>query len=316
MRNYLLKAGVLSLILAFGFTSCNKEGVYKPKEKISKIHYEYSYEIYQNGELVNQDSHKYLDQIWHWKGKKLTQIENSEDWPSNFIYKGNQLEKIEMGEMTVNFTYKKSLLDKVEAIEDDKTIFSISIDAREDKKITRMICQYYYYYDDRYYPILHQKSNNADKQTLASANRMESIMALVLPTGFSDILAKSAAKKGRKSTEIETRIIELTYDGNNIIEQKITDEDGYNSTYVFTYDKYKNPHYKSFLGAAALSEDGSFIQSENNVLTLSSKDDPEYTVKFEYTYENDFPATQTVRYTYGNEWYQEESIRTIHYEYK
>ena len=297
-------------LIALFFISCNKEGVYKPKEKISKIYYEHSYKVYSGGELVSENSStKSLEEIWHWKGKKLTQIENG-DWPLNFVYKGNQLEKIESGEMVIEFTYDKSLLEKIEVIYDDKTQISIKIDARNDKKITRMTYQYYDYDE-----LKSLKDNDITNNSIAiSPNKIESIMALVLPNDFSKFLAKNLAKKKRKATEVETHIIELTYDGNNITEQKWTDEDGDSETYVFTYDNKKNPYYKSFHN---VSEDGVFIQSENNIVTMYDKHDSEDITKYEYKYNGDFPTQRIERYSYGDDdWYRYEYSNIYYYEYE
>lgn len=67
---------MMSMLLVT-FSSCKKEGVYNPKEKISKIYEDYGYS-------------KMLSEIWEWDKKQLKRIDHCYDglveWTEDFSY--------------------------------------------------------------------------------------------------------------------------------------------------------------------------------------------------------------------------------------
>ncbi len=63
MRKFVLLWAML-LPVAVSLTSCHKDGVYNPKEKISRIYYAYS----SPDPFFNSD--KELKEIWDWDGNK------------------------------------------------------------------------------------------------------------------------------------------------------------------------------------------------------------------------------------------------------
>lgn len=313
MRKHLsLVTIMLILSMIFGFTSCKKEGIYKPKEKISKIHYEYSEKYYYGGELThNYSSSKRLSEKWNWQGKKLMQIEHS-DWPYNFSYKGNQLEKIEYGDIIATFTYNKSLYEKIEIKENDKDILIITVDQREGDNITRFFFEIFYESNDFDY-----MSNKASKVNETAANsRIEPILQIVLPRHFTNFVSKNIDKKRQKSIVSDRYTVEMKYEKNNVVEQKIIDSDGNFETYIFTYDTKKNPYYKSIHTSIDGGDGNTFVQSENNILTTYDKDSPEDIRKYVYEYDGDYPKTRTENYSSGDEWFRSERTYTYYYEYE
>ena len=102
------------LPVAVSLTSCHKDGVYNPKEKISRIYYQGS----------GQSAEKQLSELWNWDGKKLStityyyntgEIEGTE----KFSYDGKRLSRIDyisdFGDGSyLLFTYDGRKLDKVE----------------------------------------------------------------------------------------------------------------------------------------------------------------------------------------------------------
>ena len=59
MRKFVLLWAML-LPVAVSLTSCHKDGVCNPKEKISRIYYQGS----------GQSAEKQLSELWNWDGKK------------------------------------------------------------------------------------------------------------------------------------------------------------------------------------------------------------------------------------------------------
>lgn len=314
MRKYLsLATIVLVLGMVVGFASCKKEGVYKPKEKISKIYYESSRKEYYNGELSYQySSQKRLIEKWNWSGKKLIQIEH-DYWPYNFLYKGNQLEKIEYGDVEVIFTYNKSLYDKIEIKENGQNDLIITVDQRDGDNITKFTLEAFYENSNLNY--LSKRKNKTDDAIAISS--IEPILQIILPNNFIDFLSKSIDKKKQKAMVSEKYTIELKYDKNNIIEQKFTDSDGYEETYIFTYDNKKNPYYKSIHGTIeGIGEGTTFIQSENNIKSMYDKESPEDITKYDYEYDGDYPVKRTEKYSYTGDVYSSEYTYIYYYEYK
>lgn len=311
MKKAILATAVLVLFTVFSFVSCKKEGVYKPKERISKIFYEYSRESYFNGTLEDSySSEKHLSERWHWKGKKLMQVETG-DWAYNFVYKGNQLEKIEYGDIEATFTYNKSLYEKIEIKEHDQNILVITIDQRDgDDKITKFFFEMFY--ESTIWDGMSKKYTKG----ASSISNAESFLRMILPNNFTNILSKNVDKKRQKAIISEKCIVELKYDKNNLIEQVITYEDEDPETYIFTYDDKKNPYYKSIHTSIEGVDGNTFIQSENNILTMYDKEYPEDITKFEYKYDGDYPEQRIEKYSYGNEWYSTQYVEIYYYEYE
>ena len=300
------------LFVVFCCVSCKKDGVYKPKEKISKIYYEYSYITYSDGDIVYKSSpEKNLSEKWHWEKEKLIQIEH-DFWPYNFIYKKNQLEKIECAEMVVKFIYNESLYEKIEISNKGKDLLIITINERNKNNITKFSIQMFYD-DDTWYDYAKNKSNVEETQTISV---IEPIIQLLFPSSFTHFITKNIAEKTHKSITVETYTVELKYDKNNVIEQTFKDSYGDELTYIFSYDKKKNPFYKSSHTFLEGIEEGFFIQSENNILTMYEKNYPEDITKYEYEYNGDYPTKQIEKYTYGNERFLTERSSIYYYEYE
>ncbi|MBP5728020.1 MAG: hypothetical protein J6Y48_13195, partial [Clostridia bacterium] len=102
------------LPVAASFTSCKKDGVYNPKQKISRI--------YRQGS--GQNTEKQLVELWNWDGKKLSSItyydrSGEMEGTEKFSYDGKRLSRIDyisdFGDGSyLLFTYDGRKLDKVE----------------------------------------------------------------------------------------------------------------------------------------------------------------------------------------------------------
>lgn len=263
MRKYVILLLTLALFAAF-VTSCNKEGVYNPSKKISKIYEEV-------------DGEKVLSQTWTWDGNKLQMISHGKDGDEYevFEYNKGQVSKIieyragaERG--YTEFTYNKSLLEKMEVYSKGEKTQTVIVE-HEKKKISKLIITDY--------------SENYDEGVHKSTDRYKQLkqaMRFVAPIDFNYL-----PEKTHKSNE-DVAIVEFTYEGNNVVAQKTT-MDNYSILMTYTYDTYKNPFKDALFGSEEM------VLSENNVLSsLFSYTvmDEEMNVKndFSYVYDKKYPT--------------------------
>ena len=119
MKKITLTAMVLAV--ACMFAACTKEGVYNPKEKISKI-FESSVSTYTMGSTTTTDeTPKHPTESWTWDGKLLSSItyyegDGTVDETVTFTYDGKQLSKMQTvgSNSYTQFIYDGSKLEKFE----------------------------------------------------------------------------------------------------------------------------------------------------------------------------------------------------------
>ncbi|MDD3280501.1 MAG: hypothetical protein PHC83_02905 [Bacteroidales bacterium] len=292
MKKYIILTSVLILSVVL-ITSCDKEGMYKPGQKISKIYYQYSAE--------GETSGKMIDQIWTWEGGKLVKINYIQEGESAVMeYDGNQLIGVIGEYYYMSFVYKTSLLggkkelEKMEYYDGGELAFTANF-TYDGNKITKIsIVAEYDEYDYDY----------ASEKTIKNSNSFARIMRLFL----SEPIVKRITENIQKSKAV-IQTYDLTYDGNNIISIIYnTGESFYNLSY--TYDDKKNPFY-----------DALFVSGDNPVLALSENNIQSEAVSssgyssiqnYTYVYEGNWPTQQT--YIYEDEYYT--YTITTFYEYE
>ena len=291
-KSVLFLATSVVVLSMFSFTSCKKkDGVFNPEERLYKVHYQSSVHHGTTGETKIDP--KELRELWRWDKKKLAHIESGRGWIMYFTYEGNQVSKIEIGEeKVINFSYDKTDLTKIEVLDaKSRSEVIITIVERDDRKILKFTSETFSYDDD-------------SKMNKNLCSQLLSIMQIV----FSDHTAQTVCEnitsaKAHKANSSTISTIELTYVGNNVEKQKVTETIGgvsISKTTVFEYDSKKNPYYEAlhFLYAAALSG-----QSENNVVRYYDEDDHdnvETSVKYEYEYSGDYPSKRTTKFEQTN----------------
>lgn len=264
------------MVFAIFLNSCDKDGVYNPKEKIKAI-----YE--QSG-----DESKALIEEWTWQDNLLTKINypTEEGRTTVFQYEKEQLMKvIEYNEgiesVNMNFTYDKNFLQKVEMFSDGKLLMDIAI-THDKKKITKMIMTEYVGEG-----VYNQKSV---QQTDVIARMMRFVVGKERAQNIAKILQ-------RKTNQVIT--MEFTYDGDNVITEKtISDGETY-LTVNYTYDEKLNPFYD----ALYYGESGAMALSKNNVVKetqTSTYEDAPFTITYNisYVYDGKFPVEAKTSYTY------------------
>lgn len=302
--NYL--SVLLIALMIMTFTSCDKDGVYNPKKKISRI-------------FTSSGSSKQLVQTWTWDKNLLTKIDFGDNDFYRFEYEGKRLSKIlsSNGRSTINYFYDGSKYDKVEesykySVEESYYSYSVSslttykftYDGSKISKITINYTSTSTY--DYHFGFKGDVPKHTFEQKL---NPLQFILSEQTCKKIAQI--KSAKEENKDSeTYTSTYTIALTWDGNNVskeVYEEIDEGELYTFTYAYTYDKEKNPYFGLFIDDGYLMTD-SF--SKNNVVKITgTSNDGEYgEMEYTYRYEDGFPIERMLiedGYTY-----------TTYYEYE
>ncbi len=287
------------VVVGFLFSSCNKDGVYNPGKKISKITTNkvvtYDYDEESNSSSVIQDYvweknqlkqiiHKSIESdgnVWTWtedfsydKTDRLIRVEDKENGEyTTYEYDGDNLSKVcqysdGFKSVEYNLTYKESKLSEIECMEFDS----------------------YYYATER--------ENKMNPLELACSPEIAEMVA-------ADIALKEETQP-RQKLDVEIYTISFEWDGDNI-EKCIWTYPSYNERYEYllSYDDKINP----FAGFFGLYFDNSYddyyiYKNKNNIIKMTqigSTWQSEYT----YTYTGKYPETYkyTNTYSWGKTYY-------------
>jgi hypothetical protein len=275
--------------MIISFSSCEKEGIYNPKRKISKIYVE------------AKTIEKYLVEEWSWDDNKLVKIEfpnrvNPEDDSYQlFEYDGNLISTVTNSDGTkIIFTYSGKELTNVKYTFGDEILEDYEIIHSKNKISKIIITRNYDYlrnYDIKFSPLY-----------------------FLFPRHIADVMQNkrmedSSLKSISEFSKVTT--ITLTWDGNN--PQKITEESmeyfGQYFLYLeFNYDKNYSPFSGFFLDEFyGLSKNNcTYIKSTNSANENVFETYNEYT----FTSGSKFPIECYQHYSMNNSIY----IRTF-YEY-
>lgn len=263
----------MTLLLATAITSCHKDGVYNPKEKIDKIY-------------VDAGSGKSLSEDWTWDNKQLKTIDyydstGTVNYTETFIYNDNRLSQVdnkENGE-TVKYTYDKRRLHQADFY---------------NNNVLYMTCLFEY--EDNKLSDIGVTVKDADKglNTNGFANPLNYVLPKQSVQSINNVLNENPTR-GTIYFEID-----FAWDGNNVSEIGIELADGYSILYVFEYDNKLNP-FRYFLNSdleETLYGHGIY-KSKNNVTAytlIEAVMGYSFTESYyiSYTYDGRFPATRTL----------------------
>ena len=262
--------------IAFVFTGCQKDGVYNPSKKISKIYY------------TSTSGNKSLQEIWTWNGKLLDRIDfysgGTVSYSYNFTYDGNRLTRMNnyANNRSVEYKYDGSHLSET------NVFYSGSLE---------------YIYKFSY------KSGKLETMTCTSTGKGSNEKMEINPLTFvfgpeiSQAIEKTqkilAAKNNRKSTYSET--YKFTWENGEISKCVVSyqeDGDYEEITTIFTYDKKKNPFSGAFVNFYIEEnvEDGCF--SKHNIIKMdcTEMEDGEienWTITYDYSYnKSNYPISR------------------------
>ena len=305
-----IKSYCLILGLCLLTAGCQKEGVYKPGKKISKI-----FITYESGE-------KRLYQTWNWDGDLLSSIsffDGSSEM--RFQYNGKQLSAIyELGGTNQYYLFhydkKGKRLDSLDVYKD---ISSGNVKVRH-------VAHYDFSYNEEGLISGYKEEVYAFGIWKEGNDALRMVLQCAIP-GLPDIAAQKLAKprtQRKGDEEIWDRIsVSFTYQGENVTECHILTNDILEENYTFTYTDYLNPSYKLFQSTSFSS---SGLYSKNLVKTchyenLSSSDPTvNYYEDMEYQYEieDNYPVKTTCNasiHDYYHPEYTQSFTHVNYYEY-
>lgn len=274
-------------MLLLSMTSCNKDqdGVYNPKQKISKI-YESSNWTYNDGDTYNTPRH--LSEQWEWDGKMLTSRtlffeSGSISSTYTYTYEDKRISRMDYSDLTQNvqgyltFAY------------DGKELVSADLYEGWNGRLDHL-CTYRFTHTDG--KITAIDAAYVDKGSHGNLNS-SMILDVVLPLDFQ---AKNIVTYKKAKDVSNVYRYELTWTGNNVSQIRMTAGE-YGGTIAYTYDDKKNPFYASWRSTWLVEEDyvGVDIIQKNNPLTVTynSTDYEQSNATYTYTYKNDYPETCT-----------------------
>lgn len=280
-------------MLLLSMTSCNKQkdGVFNPKQKISKIYYSYNSIYSWDFDTSYYSASRHLREQWEWDGKQLVSrtifFESGSICETyTYTYEDKRLSRMDYSDMTqpvsgyITFSYDGKELSSADMYEgwngklDHCATYRFT---HTDGKITAIDVSY------------------EAKNPGARKNSMMLDMILSFDFHAKNVVASQQAKDA--SDDIIR--YELTWTGNNVSQIRMTNGD-YGGTFAYTYDDKKNPFYGSWR-TLWLELDGDanaidIIHKNNPVTaTFTSTDYDHNNYTYTYTYKDDYPVTSTVK---------------------
>lgn len=276
--------------VALLFASCQKEGVYNPSKKISKIYF------------TNYSGVKTLKQVWTWN-------------------KDNTLEKIDYYtngsiDHTYNFTYEKKRLVRMNDYANNSYV-EYKYDKNTLKEVNNyvggtLIDAYTFTYKNGKIVKVTDTWMGAKAAVENAINPLQFILSEELSEAI-DQSQKRMGNVGGKGTLVYND--ELTWDKDNVSKVVTTLEgSSETSTYELSYDKKNNPFYHAYLNFYFEDNASDGYLSKNNITRVElrnvEEDGDVWTgvSNYEYTYEGKYPVSRRYTDSYGN-------TELIEYEY-
>ena len=296
---------VMAIAVQISFTSCQKEGVFRPDKKISAI-YESTEYTYEGDDLGSTP--KTLTERWIWGKKDLEKIVlysgNTESGTLNFSYDKGQL--TEMTSSSSSFSssaklhYKNSKLTRIETFLGSIPVSVVEILERNNGKITKMSISLGSMY-------LKTTSNEVD----ILKRQMSIISRFFFTDKIGDQFSKMITENSKSENLGEPVEINLTYSGDNVTVSKIVTSETH-----FQHDNKNNPFYNALGGTEGAGYNSSMF-SKNNITKITIRYLPENNIEeenFEYKYDGDWPIEkiQTILLSPLDA----SIITKTHYEYK
>jgi hypothetical protein len=302
-RNLLIAAIAL---MAVAFVSCQKDGVYKPKQRVAKVYNEWTVTTVRTtndgSTTTTTTQNPFVAEEWTWGDKTLSSVMHKDK-------DGNVLE-------TINYTYDdKNRIsgsscgsEKAEYVyNDDKKLQSIKITDGPDYTMTIEIT-----YEDKV---------PASVKTVRSYTfkKLSAFEKSIVPSYICDAI--DADQVHQKATVSSTYNTTIEWDGKNISKVVTTGENNYNYTTTYEYDGKTNPFKGMYAG---LEGDFDVAYSKNNVVKATkSRVDGNTTVttvnEYQYEYDGKFPTkvsnTEEIEETTLGVNYKRTTVYTTTYEY-
>ena len=260
MNNF-VKTMVFIVISAFLFSSCEKEGQYLPKRKITRI--ESSYYIGENSTAFHNGA-----QSFEWEGDLLRAMrwDDNVNWAEFEYDSQKRISKIYTHSdypIVFQFIYEKKKLIKIEAETPEGEQLEEYTFKRSGNKIVEITI-----------------TNVSSK---ANVGKVFNPLQFVLPIDVANCIIESKSKN-------PFEIFRITWDGKNITECEQTGAD--NVTVMKNYWKYDNKT-NPFKGLPM--DELQELYSANNVVEsrIVYPDNTEQVYEYSYEYDGEFPVKRT-----------------------
>jgi hypothetical protein len=291
MKSFRPVAMLLALFVVASMTSCTKEGVYTPKEKIKRVY------------VSSSSTEKYLSQSWNWDGKLLGSIDHYSSngtgtlsWTEDFTYDGKRLARVDyfVGSESTVYEYDGKYLKNANYYYRGELAATSSYEYSKGKMSKMTITNY--------------DSKSRGKGHLETS---------YLP--FQDEVVKACNKcltmlqSNNLEKALDIMTYQFTWEGNNV-SKVVATPDGEMATVSLYYDSKNNP-LKSFhnLYSDVESDLGPVvILSKNNVTKMIATYNGDNDV-VDYTYlynSDDYPVMQIEKYPDYDDQY------IVYYEYE
>lgn len=300
---------LLLSIAIFIFTSCQKDCVFRPKEKIEFVREstKHIYKVYNSEtgqwETTEVTVPQHIVQKWLWNHNVLKSItyyddDEQEIYTDDFEYVGKKLSRISWGtEWSYKFDYEGDELISI-TYSDGNFVHSIYTISHKRGKISKISYTDYDLKGSAHSLPAHVWNYLLPNCDAKIANRIQSYLS----------------KKDNQKSE-EQYVINFSWTGENITKMEVMNGDD-SMIVAFGYDNKLNP----FRGLLEM-EEMAFIDafSKNNVVEESLVDargNVLSTTKYTYTYTGNYPETKSYHITTADENEQEMETVTLKYEYR
>jgi hypothetical protein len=298
------KIAIVSLVFlsAILFVSCNKSGVYKPKDKLAKVWYER--EAVTTIDSVDHPSStpKYLREDWIWNRdtlKSRTVYRTNGDIWYNYIYEYNKKENNRIIGITSSIASERKTRIRFIYDDDSRKIKEIKYFTEAFSENSLPHRWLVFEYDGN--KVISIKETINTQRYPRSYSYMETSL---LPYLVSEEMAESIMENEMRSKveyDIKTNEYEFEWEKKNITQVKIKTTIGENVTEAniyYTYDKDRNPQLARVMGFVEEGGVNPLICSHNNVVSCTYESPSlSYTENSEYTYEKKTPVEKIVTRT-------------------
>ena len=255
---------LLVIAMTLVFASCTKDGVYKPKKKISKIY-----------ETVTTDPNpeKELTEVWFWDGKLLSKIDYGDDEIAQFTYEKKQLKSIVGGDSRIEMNYDS----KGKYIDNFKLYYKNELQAT-----------YTFEHGDKHLISGYTIEYEGGILGKSSTRLIENVFRFLTPEIATDAAAEyvMAANSDLKGNDKYT--VSMSYDGKNVIEKVVKSGDA-TMTYSYTYTEYLNPFY----GLLDMDMDNCFSKNAVASYVRKMSNMPDYNYTYTYQVDGKVPTQMT-----------------------
>ncbi len=294
MKKFILL--LVSLMFLSTFTACfkDKDGEYKPKEKISKIYYDYG-------------EGKELEEVWKWNGKQLQRIDHYYDgdleWSEEFTYnKKGQIERVDCYEDSeyTEYTYDGNRMTK-STFYDSGTIeeeYNFTYDGNKVSMIE----------------IIYFSKSSIEKSRLREEGHNPIKMLLQENYEIVKNVLNNTAMRNSVTLKVE-------WNKNNVSNIEVQDG-GETEQFEFKYDDKLNP-FKNYYDLYTFY-DGEIdvvvtAYSKNNITEIRAtyREDGETEteiLKYSYSYDGKFPTVRRFTYSYERPIWDDSYDNIIDYE--